>query len=381
MANKRAAGEGTYGKRADGRWEGRISLGLDSKGAQVRKSRYGKTQKEVREKCEALRKEYESGLTTDKIGTVAEYLVQWIANDIRAGGLNDKTAHAYEDVCLRYINPYIGRVALRKLTSAVCRQWQGQLVREGYSNSKRKKSLMVLGIALTTAVRHDVIIRNPLVGVPVPKVTKREITPLEPEQCERLFAKSEPHRLGDVIILATMTGLRKGEIFALQWGDVNLRERVLTVRKNLEDFCGRLRVKKPKTVAGRRAVVLDTIASEAIERRMKKADDEGFDISSQGIMFCNQRGGYLRSPNFDRNVWYPIREAAGIPKTVRFHDLRHTQASLMLSAGIHPKIVQERLGHANIGMTLNTYSHLMAGIQSESVEKMSAMIPRKKVKV
>ena len=240
---------------------------------------------------------------------------------------------------------------------------------------------MIFRIALTTAVRHDLIIRNPLIGVQVPKVTKREITPLEPEQCERLFENSEPHRLGDAIILATMTGLRKGEIFALQWGDVNLRERVLTVRKNLEDFGGRLSVKKPKTVAGRRAVVLDDIASEAIERRMKKADDEGSDISSQGIMFCNQRGGYLRSQNFDRDAWYPIREAAGIPKTVRFHDLRHTQASLMLSAGIHPKIVQERLGHANIAMTLNTYSHLMSGIQAESVDKMSAMIPRKKVKV
>ena len=378
MAKKRSAGEGTYCQREDGLWMGRISLGMDNNGKAVRKSVYGHTLKEAKEKVDALRKQHESGLTTEKVGTVGEFLDAWIADDVKVSRDGNKTIREYEDTVKNYIKPYIGHIKLQKLTSMHCRTWQGQLSREGFTPNMRKKSLRVFSVAITAALRSDMIQRNPLVGVPKPSVKRRSIHPLEPEQCAELFRQCQQHRIGDVIILAAMTGLRKGELFALHWEDVNISERVLTVRKNLEEVSSKRRIKDPKTKAGRRAVVLDAIGAEALESRKRKAEAEGLGKGDCSIVFANRLGGYLLSSNFDRNVWYPIRKAAEIPETVRFHDLRHTQASLMLAAGVHPKVVQERLGHSDISLTLNTYSHLLAGLQAEGVEKMAALIPGEK---
>lgn len=377
MAKKRASGEGSFSQRKDGRWMGRISLGHDRNGKAVRKSVYGHTQKEVREKIEAIKKLHESGLTNERVGTVGEFLELWIEDDVKVSRGGNKTIQEYEDVSKRYIKPYIGHIKLQKLTSMLCRNWQAQLVREGYTANKRRKSLRVFSVAMTAAIQHDMITRNPLIGVPKPVVTRRKIMPLEPEQCIELFAKCKESRLGDVIILAALTGLRKGELFALDWTDINISERVLTVRKSLEEVKGKTRLKEPKTKAGRRAVFIDQIAVAALLSRQRKAEAEGLGQDVCKIVFPNSIGGHLLGSNFDRNVWYPIRLAAGIPKTVRFHDLRHTQASLMLAAGVHPKVVQERLGHSDIAMTLNIYSHLLAGMQADGVEKMAAFLKPK----
>jgi integrase len=201
------------------------------------------------------------------------------------------------------------------------------------------------------------------------------VTPLEPEVCQGLFKACQSHRLGDLIVLAAMTGLRKGELFALDWNAVNLTEGVLVVRKTLQELRG-LKLKEPKTSAGKRVVSLDHVAIAALRSRLKKAKEEGFEPEDVPIVFPNIRGGYLRGSNFDRNVWYPIRKAAGIPDTFVFHDLRHTQASLMLAAGVDLKVIQARLGHRDFATTANTYSHLLQNAQNEAVEKMAAMMKK-----
>jgi integrase len=172
-----------------------------------------------------------------------------------------------------------------------------------------------------------------------------------------------------------MTGLRKGELFAIEWNAVNLDEGVLVVRRQLQELKG-LKLKEPKTQAGKRVVSLDPVAVEALRSRLKKAQDEGFEPEQVPIVFPNIRGGYLRGSNFDRNVWYPIRKAAGIPDTFVFHDLRHTQASLMLAAGVDLKVIQKRLGHRDFATTANTYSHLLQNSQNEAVEKLAAMMQK-----
>ena len=199
--------------------------------------------------------------------------------------------------------------------------------------------------------------------------------PLEPEQCHELFAACKSHRLGDLIVLAAMTGLRKGELFALNWNAVNLDEGVLVVRKTLQELRG-VSLKEPKTSAGKRVVSLDPVAVEALRSRLKKAKKEGFEPDDVPVVFPNERGGYLRGSNFDRWVWYPIREAAGILDTFVFHDLRHTQASLMLAAGVDLKVIQKRLGHRDFATTANTYSHLLQNAQNEAVEKLAAMMKK-----
>lgn len=196
------------------------------------------------------------------------------------------------------------------------------------------------------------------------------------QTCQQLFKACKSHRLGDLIVLAAMTGLRKGELFALDWNAVNLDEGVLVVRRQVQELKG-LTLKEPKTAAGKRVVSLDPVAVEALRSRLKKAKKEGFEPEDVPLVFPNERGGYLRGSNFDGWVWYPIRKVAGIPDTFVFHDLRHTQASLMLAAGVDLKVIQKRLGHADFATTANTYSHLLQNAQNEAVEKLAAMMKKK----
>ena len=375
MVKKRGAGEGTVFKRPDGRWVGSVSLGFDETGKRIRKVVYGKTQREVNDKIDNLKQQRKHGAKSI-VGkdTVAGFLQRWLDDVVinRAG----KTHQEYEGAVRLYINPFIGSEQLTKLNGETLVSWQGKLSRKGFTANMRHRSIKVLRSALSKAVKLRVIPFNPCVSLDQPKVTRKEVTPLEPELCHKLFAACGKHRLGDLIILAAMTGLRKGELFAIEWSAVNLDDGVLIVRKTLQELRG-LELKEPKTAAGRRTVYLDAVAREALQNRLKKAKDEGFEPETVPIVFPNIRGGHLRGSNFDRNVWYPIRESAGISESFVFHDLRHTQASLLLAAGVDLKVIQKRLGHRDFATTANTYSHLLLGAQTEAVEKMSEMMKRR----
>ena len=254
--------------------------------------------------------------------------------------------------------------------------WQGKLARKKFTANMRLRAIRVLRNALNKAVKLRILQFNPIAALDKPKVTRKEVTPLEPEQCRDLFNACQKHRLGDMISLAALTGLRKGELFALDWSEVNLTEGVLVVRRTLQELNG-LTLKEPKTAAGKRVVSLDSEAVEALRSRLRKAKGEGFEPPDCQIVFPDIRGGYLRGSNFDRRAWYPIREAAGIHDTFVFHDLRHTQASLMLAAGVDLKVIQKRLGHRDFATTANTYSHLLQNAQNEAVELVDALMSRR----
>ncbi len=360
---------------------GSVSLGFDVNGKRIRKVVYGKTQKEVNEKLDNLKQQRKHGaqsiVGTD---TVTAYLQRWLDNDVEVNS-EDKTYQEYEGAVRRYVTPFIGHIKLTKLGGEQLLAWQATLKRKKFTANMRHRSIKVLNVALNRAVKLRLIPFNPCNVLVKPKLARKEVIPLEPGVCHALFEACQEHRLGDVMILGAMTGLRKGELFALHWNAVNLDEGVLVVRKTLQELRG-LKLKEPKTTAGKRVVSLDPVAVEALRSRLKKAQDEGFDPAEVPNVFANTRGGYLRGSNFDRNVWYPIREKVGIPETFVFHDLRHTQASLMLAAGVDLKVIQKRLGHRDFATTANTYSHLLQNAENEAVEKMAAMMQktRKKTK-
>lgn len=375
MASKRADGEGTVTQRSDGRWMGRLSVSRDVDGKVHRLTVYGSTQKEAVEKLKVLRTQRDSNAkSVVSKDSVAGYLTRWLENDVDVNR-EGKTHQEYEGTVRLYISPFIGHIKLSKLDGEQLVAWQGTLKRKGFSPNMRLRSIRVLRNALNKAVKLRLLPYNPIMALDKPKVTRKQVTPLEPEACQGLFKACQSHRLGDLIVLAAMTGLRKGELFALNWNAVNLDEGVLVVRKTLQELRG-LTLKEPKTSAGKRVVSLDPVAIEALRSRLKKAKEEGFEPEDVPVVFPNERGGYLRGSNFDRWVWYPIRKAAGIADTFVFHDLRHTQASLMLAAGVDLKVIQSRLGHRDFATTANTYSHLLQNAQNEAVEKMAAMMKR-----
>ena len=373
MAKKRPDGEGSIQQRQDGRWMARLSVGRDAGGKAHRVSIYGATQAEVVTKLQALRQQRDvNAKSIFGKDTVAAYLQRWLDNDVEINGAG-KTHQEYEGVVRLYIVPFVGHLKLAKLDGEQLVNWQATLKRKKFTANMRLRSIRVFRNALNKAVKLRILPYNPIAALDKPKVSRKEVTPLEPEQCHSLFEACQKHRLGDVMILAAMTGLRKGELFALHWNAVNLDEGVLVVRKTLQELRGFI-LKAPKTSAGKRVISLDPVAVEALRSRLRKALEEGFDPAQVPIVFANINGGYLSGSNFARRVWYPIREAAGIPDTFVFHDLRHTQASLMLAAGVDLKVIQKRLGHRDFATTANTYSHLLQGAENEAVEKMAAMM-------
>ena len=243
---KRGTGEGTVFQRSDGRWVGRISLGFDQGGKRVQKTVYGLTQAEVNEKLDDLKQQRKHGAKSI-VGkdTVAGYLKRWLDNDVEVNG-EEKTFQEYEAAVRLYITPFVGHVKLTNLEGEQLLAWQATLKKRKFTANMRHRSIKVLGIALNKAVKLRLIPYSPCNVLVKPKLSRKEVTPLEPEQCHALFEACQKHRLGDVMILAAMTGLRKGELFALHWNAVNLDEGVLVVRKTLQELRG-LKLKEPKT--------------------------------------------------------------------------------------------------------------------------------------
>lgn len=384
MAKKatRANGEGTIFKRSDGRWVGRVSLGRDENGKRRQKTVYGTTQAEVVDKLDTVRQQAKLNIKAIvSKDSLAAYLDRWLANTVavnRAG----KTYEEYESATRLLITPYIGAIKLGRLDGEDLETWQATLKRNGKSVNQRLRSIRVLRNALNNAVKKGTIPFNPCSSLDIPRIDRREVTPLDSEKCLELFEECKANRLGDAITLAIMTGLRLREIFALDWSAINLREGVLSVRKTMEELSqktadamgtGRLNEKAPKTKKSRRVVTLEQIAIDALENRLKKALDEGFTPDEVPIVFPNTLGRRLLGSSFNAQCWYPIRKKLGL-EDVKFHDLRHTQASLMLHAGVDMKIIQERLGHSNYSTTANLYAHLMKDSQAKASEKLSAMM-------
>ena len=230
----------------------------------------------------------------------------------------------------------------------------------------------VLHRALKLAEREGLVSRNPAALIEPPRYRARKIEPLTADQVQALLRAAQGDRLETLFVLAVTTGLRQGELFGLHWRDTDLTTGTLTVRHTVEELKGQLRLKEPKTAAGLRSVSLPEIAVQSLNEHRARMLKEG--LAGSDIVFCDQRGGYLRRPNMERRHWQPIRKAAGLPDSVRFHDLRHSAAPMLLSAGVHPKIVQERLGHADIAVTMNTYSHVLPEMDREAAGHMDRLL-------
>lgn len=376
---RRVSGEGTIFQRRDGRWVGRLSFGSDDAGRRLQKTVYGVTQREAFEKLETLRNDRRRvGKSILNRESLAAFLESWLENHVeilRAG----KTVREYRGVVRRHIQPQLGDTSLVKIDSERIFQWQAQLAHAGRSANVRRRALRVLQIAMNHAIKLRKMVVNPCAAVEAPMHCRKQVTPLEPNQCFRLFENCQQHRLGDLIIVAALTGLRKGELFALHWSDVDLDGGVINIRHTLEELPSGIRLKKPKSTSGRRVVAMTADAVRAFRHRKEKAVAEGLAQENCPIVFPNRHGGYLRSSNFDRSVWKPLRTRSDLPESFVFHDLRHTTASLLLAAGVDLKVIQHQLGHSDYSITANTYSHLLPNARSTAASKLGQFLRRSSV--
>ncbi len=362
--------------RADGRYEGRITTSAPG-GKQRQRSVYGRTREEVKEKLAQVQVDKTHGLLVEPSRqTVGDYLIRWLEDtcrpNVRAG-----TYALYAMVTRKHIVPRIGGLLLSRLTPAHLQGLLTALDKPGV----RQTVFKVLNQSLKQALAWNLIVRNPAQAIVRPKASHREMQTLTPDQARRFLEVAKDDRYHALYAVLLGCGLRLGEALGLGWPDVDLERRTLTVQRQLSEVGGhkqaglptRLLLQPPKTARSRRTVDLPDFVVEALRQHHERMAAEGHLVTDHLLVFVDQDGGFVRKSNLRRRSWAPLLRQAGIPY-LRLHDLRHTAATHMFQEGVHPRVVQERLGHANIGITLGIYSHVLPTMQRDAADKIDALL-------
>ncbi len=360
---RRANGEGTIYRRADGLWCAQLLLPTGK-----RKTIYGKLQRDVIEKLTEMRRNPNRVPEPGRL-TVQQYLDRWI-EDSAQPSIRPTTLANYQSVIRCHIVPRIGSQRLARVDPMAIQRLYKELQADGISDRLRQLVHAILHRALGQAVRWNLLSENPCDAVTRPRVDRKEVRALSTEEVHHLFEVAKGDPLEALYILALTTGLRQGELFGLRWKDIDRHRRSLAVQRAIVDVNGKLQTAQPKSAKGRRRVDLPDLAVRALRDHRSRLPATPH---PEAWVFCDKRGGPLRKSNFTRRSWWPLRERAGL-KGVRFHDLRHTAASLLLLAGVHPKVVQERLGHASVVLTLDVYSHLLGSMQRDAADAIDEIL-------
>jgi integrase len=329
---------------------------------------YGKTRKAVAERLTKAMADRDGGLVFEAGNiTVGEYLERWLTDCVR-DTVKESTYSSYTRLAEKHAIPDLRRTKLKTFNAAHVRALFREKLDSGLSARTVQYLRFILRKAMDQAVTDGLIPRNPVLAVKSPQVRREEIKPLSQAKTRAfLQAVSESEdRLEALYILAVHCGLRQGEMFGLKWEDVDLDARTLQVRRTLarvED--GEPIFTTPKTTKSRRQVRLTTGAMFALKAHRKQQLEQQMEYAGiwedHGLVFTSEVGTPLNRHNVAQRSFKPLLKRAGL-RDIRFHDLRHTCATLLLSRGQHPKFVQELLGHSTIAITLDTYSHVLPGM-------------------
>lgn len=362
---RRGRGEGSVFRRADGYWVANVSAGFNADGKRRRRTVYGKTKKEVQDKLRAMGL---SGSSIDAVSmTLETLLVRWL--DSKETTVAPNTHANYKWLVEKQVKPRMGRMRLSSIAPLHVEAFYNEMAKDGASPRMRQLAGIVLSNALTYAVRMKLIPHNPAREIPKPRSVRRELFCWTAEQAAKFLEATEGDRLHGLYVLALATGMRQGELFGLHWTDVDFEGGYLVVRRSLENRAGAMRLKEPKTGKGRR-IDLPAFALDALNAHRQQSLAEG---TLSDAVFVAPDGNYLQPSNMRQRSFDKAIERAGVPK-IRFHDLRHTHATLLLAAGENVKVVSERLGHSTVKMTLEVYAHVLPGMQKQAADRMQKLL-------
>jgi integrase len=372
---KRGNGEGSITRRKNGSWCAQYTV-YTAEGRK-RKTLYGKTRQEVAAKLAKALSDREGGLVFDAENqTVSEYLERWLSDSVK-GSVRPKTFDSYEWLVRKHIAPALGRVKLKTLTSAHIQGFYRSKLEAGLSPRTVQYLHVVLHRALKQALRWGLVPRNVSEAVDPPKVRREEIRPLSSDQARRLLEAASGDRFEALYALAIHCGLRQGELLGLRWEDVDLEAGTLHVRRTLNLAKDGPKFTAPKTAKSRRQIRLTAGAVAALRRHHDRQFEESTRLTGlwqdYGLIFATTIGTPINPRNLTVRSFKPLLKRAGLPDK-RFHDLRHTCATLLLRRSVHPKLVQELLGHATIAVTLDTYSHLVPGMGDQAANAMESVL-------
>jgi integrase len=376
---KRGNGEGSiYYRNSDRKWVGSVTLGTGK-----RKVFYGKTRKEVQEKLKIVLHEQQQGtLVTAAPQTVAQFLTDWLENTHRRR-VRPRTYERYREAVYMHIIPSLGHYQLQKLTAQQVQALYTKKADEGLAPATIIYYHSVLHNALDMAVKWGLVSRNVCDLVSPPRKQRFEIQPLTVEQMQKLLTTVYGHKWEALFTLALATGMRRGELLGLKWQDINFAVGVLQVRRVLSRVPTNMPEREhvyveaePKTQKSRRSVMIAPFALEALKKhrdgQLEAKLKAGAFWQEYDYVFCTLHGTHL-NPNHVVEEFKKLLNRARLPN-IRFHDLRHSAATLLLSLGVHPKVVQELLGHSQISMTMDVYSHVLPGMQQDAMSKLDAAL-------
>jgi integrase len=391
--NKRGAqGSGTIRQRPDGRWEARFTTGRNpGTGKQIQKSIYGDTQQEVRKKLSATIKEIDDKTYKEpSILSLGEWLDEWLRKYI--GNVKDATRRAYTDHVMLQIKPRLGAYKLHDLNGETIQDFYDELTKSGRRLQKGQKKEAPPGLsaktirnihavlrkALEQAVSLSYINSNPTKACILPRVEKKDMVILQGEEIPAFINAVDDHRHKNIYLFALFTGARRAEILGLEWECIDFIGKTILLRKQLQRERvkgGSLRLVALKNDKQRRITPPDTIFRLLGEQRRKQTERKqavGQLWHKSGLVFTNEIGEPLDADAVYK-AYKKLLSDNGLPD-IRFHDLRHTAATLMIENGDCIKSVSESLGHHSAGFTLDTYSHVTDRMRRDSADRMEAMI-------
>ena len=371
MAKRRANGEGNLRKRKDGRWEGRYTAGRDpDTGKAIYKNVLGKTQADAKAKLKAAIEEAK-GLDEAKAGryTVCQWMEVWFEHyaKVKVRPSSHQTYRGYID---NHIKPNIGEIPLGKLTSLELQKFYKKLLEKGrvdrLESRHQSKGLsaktvrnihQIISSAMNLAREQKLIAGNPAEGCALPRLEQREMQTLPVEQLQFFLREAKESGVFEFYYLELATGLRRGELLGLKWEDVDLERGDLRVRRQIARINGEVVEAPLKTKNAYRTLPLAEDTIGVLEAQRKKTGDSPW-------VFPSPTGGPI-SPDSVLHMLHRVLKRAGLPR-VRFHDLRHTFATLALQNGVDVKTVSGMLGHFSAGFTLDTYAHVTTASQRQA---------------
>jgi len=341
-----------------------------------RKYFYGTSREEVRKRLGAAIHARESGTLADSRGILlGDYLDQWLTDVVRPN-VRPWTHKGYEVHVRLHIKPALGRIPLEKLQPVHVQQLINERSRTGLKPKSVRYVLGTLRASLNQAVRWGLISRNPATLVDGPRVEQYEINPLSPDEARAFLASVKGDRLEALYSVALTMGLRQGEALGLRWQDVDLDMGYVRVTKQLQRIDGTLQLVEPKTKRSRRTLALpSSIRTALVQHRDGQRDERtaaGERWIDTGLVFTTTEGKGLDGTAITKQFHSKL-EQAGLPQR-RFHDLRHSCATLLLVQGVSPRVVMDLLGHSQIGLTMNTYSHVIPDLRRDAAQRMEDLI-------
>jgi len=403
---RRAHGEGSIYQRKDETWAGVSRYTDPDTGEKKKHFVYGKTRKEVVAKKQAFEDEIKKGILPSKGKiTVAEWLDTWLET-YKKNSVRQNTFESYYIIVNSHLKPAIGKYSLRELQPQHVQNMLNKKLASGKlkDGGERKKGsalsprmvehiYAVLHMALGQAVKNGLVLRNVCNAVDKPHKVKHEFTPWTTEESNQFLSSTQDSRLFSLYVTAWGTGLRRSELLGLQWPDIDFKNRTLTVKRTLVKVNGGYNFGSPKTKMSRRTIPLPKQVIQALKDWRKVQAQEQLTWNGRyvdmepedrpkynpfNMVFCDEIGEPYK-PDFITSSFQKDTKKAELPE-IRFHDLRHGHATMLLELGEDLKVISDRLGHSTITLTADTYSHVREKMQREASDKLEKVYNINQVK-